>query len=356
MKRPARPGLLRVATRELALDAARRGRAPFVDHRSGDRLRRPDLNLQQRRHPQSQGHDRRRRSLGDFAHLRPGARVGPRRQRRRTFGRHDERDEGDPLRRDDRRRLHPGEFRTRSPCPPAPPDRDTLQPAIFHPRQQRQFHDRQCDRRGYGHAAAGRRRRRLPARRPCLRAIRPLEPGIELRAVPAARDPADRAARRRSAGGRLRRRLGVLAPQQTRVVARRGRSSAGRADRQAHAAVRPVRPHGGRRRRHSARLVRRLVSRRSRHGRGGRMPACSRLSRARGAARSADAESGLGPEPDRHLLQPGLRLRRRRISDRRDERLRPRLGRDPASALVSARSCSIRPRAAYRLRIRSGRS
>ena len=181
-------------------------------------------------------------------------------------------------------------------------------------------------------------------------------PALELRAIPAARDPADRAARRRGAGGGLRRRLGVLAPEQARVVARGGRASAGRADRQAHAPVRPLRHHGGRRRRHSARLVRRLLSRRFRHGRGGRMPASSRLSRARGAARSAHPEPGHGPEPDRHLLQPGLRLRRRRISDRRDERLRPRLGRDPASALVSCRSCSIRPRAASRLRIRSGRS
>ena len=131
------------------------------------------------------------------------------------------------------------------------------------------------------------------------------------------------------------------------MVACGGRASAGRADRQADAAVRSLRHHGGRRRHHSARLVRRLVSRRSHHGRGGRMPASSRLSRARGAPGSADAEPGLGPEPDRHLLQPGLRLRRRRISDRRDERLRPRLGRDPAAALVSrgpVRSgCARRP-------------
>ncbi len=97
-----------------------------------------------------------------------------------------------------------------------------------------------------------------------------------------------------------------------------------------------LRHHGSRRRRHPACPVRRLVSRRPGHGRGGRAPAYSRLSRARGAARPPDAEPGLGPEPDRHLLQPGLRLCRRRISDRCDERLRPRLGRDPAPALVSA--------------------
>ena len=55
MKPPARPGLLLVATRELRWMRRDERRAHADDHRSGARLRRPDPDLQQRRHPQSRG-------------------------------------------------------------------------------------------------------------------------------------------------------------------------------------------------------------------------------------------------------------------------------------------------------------
>ena len=109
----------------------------------------------------------------------------------------------------------------------------------------------------------GRRRRRLPARRPRCPSNMFFEPGAELRAVPAARDPADRAACRRGDHRRLRGRLGVLAPKQTRVVASRRRSSACRAGRQVRCrcfAIFILMMVVDRR--HHPRPVRRLVSRR----------------------------------------------------------------------------------------------
>ena len=93
-------------------------------------------------------------------------------------------------------------------------------------------------RRGDRDAAARGRPQRLQAGRPRRRAICPLEPGAELRPIPAAGGSADCPARRGGDRRRLRRRVGVLSAQQARLDARGRRPAIGRAHRQARAFVR----------------------------------------------------------------------------------------------------------------------
>ena len=239
-----------------ALDAARRRRARVGPPCSDPRLRHPDSYIQQCGHSQSSRRRRRRRPLGDFAQLCPVDRLRAGRHRRRAVERHEERDAGDPLGRCDRRRLHPREFRARPARSPSAAGGGAIQSAILYARQQRGLGDPERRRRGDRRAAARGGPKRLQAGRPRRRAICPVEPGAQLRPIPAAGGSADCSARRGGDRRRLRRRDGVLSAQQARLDARRGRPAVGRAHRQAHAFVRDLPGHDGGGRRHHPRPLR----------------------------------------------------------------------------------------------------
>ena len=177
---------------------------------------------------------------------------------------------------------------------------------------------------------------RLQAGRPRRRAICPLEPGAELRPVPAAGGSADRAARRHRDRRRLCGRLGVLPAQQARLDARRRRSPAGRAHRQVPALVRHLHRHDGGGRRHHPRPLRGQLPRRPVAGRRVSLPPAHRLSLVWSLAGSADSGAPDRPQPDRAILQSGVRLRRRRLPGRGDGGFPASLGLDPAASLVSA--------------------
>ena len=336
MRPVPKPGLLLVATRELRWvrrDGVALVLAVLVPVH---RLRHSDADIQQCGHSQSSGRYRRRRPLGDLAHLCTVNRLCAGRHRRRAIERHEDRDGGRPIRRRHRRCLHPRELRARSPRPEAAAGGVAVQPAILHPWQQRGFLDLERHLGGDRHAAAPGGRRGIQAGCPRRRAICPVEPGPELRPVPAAGRSADCAAHRGGDHRRLRRRLGVLSAQQTRLDARRWRPAAGRAYRQAHAFLRHFPGHDGGGRRHHPRPLRRQLPRRSVARRGSGLPPAHRLSFLRSFSGSADSGAADWTEPDRNILQSGVRLRWRRIPGCGDGNFPPSLGLYPAPSLVPA--------------------
>ena len=164
MRAPPKPGLLLVATRELRWmqrDGVALVLALLVPVLAFAIL---TLDVQQCGHSQSSRRHRRRRPLRDFAHLCAVDRLRAGRHRRRAIERHEERHAGGPLRRRDRRRLHPREFRARSPRPEAAAGGGAVQPAILHARQQRGFGDIER-RRGRDRCAAARGGRRAATSR-----------------------------------------------------------------------------------------------------------------------------------------------------------------------------------------------
>ena len=206
----------------IALDAARPRRALPRARRADHRLHDSGRDLQQCRHPQSQSHRRGRGPLPDLADLCPGGRFGAGRQRRGALQRHDERHARDPLRRRDRRGLHPRAFRARSRRRATPADRlflqsDNISPRATAPRPRYPTRSRRPPRRCRAH----RTQRVVRARAAGGRAICSDQSGAELRAVPAARHIAHGPSRRHRNRRRICGRLRVLTAQPASLAAER---------------------------------------------------------------------------------------------------------------------------------------
>ena len=197
------------------------------DRRSAARLCGPVAHLQQRRHPRPQGGRRRPGPVAHVDDLRRGVECRARRERDPAIGRPPRGDAGRPLRRRDRDGLPAARPRTGHGGGQAAADRHFLQQAVFHGRQHRV---RRARRGGVGRhrrsAEGARRFGRLHAGTAGRGAVCADESGAELCAVPAAGDPADRAARRRRRRRGLRRRIGVRRAQHGRVAGGGRRRSA----------------------------------------------------------------------------------------------------------------------------------
>ena len=170
-----------------------------------------------------------------------------RRQRGPPIGRPPRGDAGRPRRRRDCGGLHPARPRAGHGGGQAAADRHLLQQAVFHAGQHRV---RRARRGGVGRhrrsAAGAGRFGRLHAGTAGRRAICADQSGAELRAVPAAGDPADRAARRGRRRRGLRRRIGVRRAQHGEWLAAAGGDPADRAGRQAGTLFRHLRADDGR--------------------------------------------------------------------------------------------------------------
>ena len=190
------------------------------------------------------------------------------------------------------------------------------------------------------------------------RAIRADQPGAELRPVPAARDPADGAAHR----DRHLRAAMLSARSSARAACGEWLATAGGSPltgpcRQARALLRHLPAHDGRGPRHHPWPVPRSRSAATPVliGAAACLLVIAYLSLG-ALLQLLVAQPRLRPQPDRHHLLAGLRLRRRRLSDAGDGRIRPRLGHRFCRCAGTSRSCSTRRRAACRPQTRSSRS